>query len=143
MPVMKIKNKELIAMLNEAIELEYQAFIQYYYQSLQLKGMETEPLRKMLAAEAEAELGHAKALAERVVALGGEPSQKIAPVKIGKNAKEMIRNNLEREAKAIALYRRLVKALHHKEDNELVYLLVLRILGDELKDVEEFEAFLG
>jgi bacterioferritin len=138
-----MKNEELIGLLNQGIELEYQAFLQYYYQSLRLKGLETAPLREMLAAEADAELGHAKALAERVVALGGEPSMKIAPVKIGKSPKEMIKYDLEREAKAIALYRKIVKSLHGTQGYELTYLLVLRILGDELKDVEEFEAFLG
>ena len=138
-----MKNRDLIGLLNQAIELEYQAFLQYYYQSLKLKGLETAPLREMLATEADAELGHAKALAERVAALGGEPSMKIAPVKLGKSPKEMIKNNLEREAKAIALYRKLVKVLHESQENELIYHLVLTILGDELKDVEEFEAFLG
>ena len=137
-----MKNKELIGLLNQGIELEYQAFLQYYYQSLKLKGLETAPLRKMLAEEADAELGHAKALAERVVALGGEPSMKVAPVKIGKSPKEMIKVDLEREDKAIALYRKIVKSLHSTQGYELIYRLVLQILGDELKDVEEFEAFL-
>lgn len=135
-------NKDLIALLNQAIELEYQAYLQYYYQSLKLKGLATASLRGMLAEEADAELGHAKALAERVAAMGGEPSMKIAPVKIGSTPKEMIKYNLDREAKAIALYRKIVKALHGTEGYELVYRLVLTILGDELKDVEEFEAFL-
>ncbi len=134
--------KELIGLLNQAIELEYQAFLQYYYQSLKLKGMETAPLREMLKEEATAELGHAKALAERVTVLGGEPSMKVAPVRIGSSPKEMIKYDLDREAKAIALYRKIVKSLHGTEGFELVYLLVLKILGDELKDVEEFEAFL-
>ena len=133
-----MKNKELIGLLNQAIELEYQAFLQYYYQSLLLKGMGSASLRSMLAEEA-----GAKALAERVVALGGQPSMKIAPVKLGKTPREMIRHNLEREAKAIALYRRIVKATRQVEGHELVYALALEILGDELKDVEEFEAFLG
>ncbi len=135
-------NKELIGLLNQAIEFEYQAYLQYYYQSLKLKGMQTVALREMLAEEADAELGHAKALAERVAALGGDPSMKVAPVKIGSTPKEMIKYNLEREAKAIALYRKIVKALQGTQGFELVYVLVLKILGDELKDVEEFEAFL-
>ncbi len=135
-------NKELIGLLNQAIELEYQAFLQYYYQSLKLKGMQTAALREMLKEEADAELGHAKALAERVAALGGEPSMKVAPVKIGNSPKEMIKYDLDREAKAIALYRKIVKALHATQGFELVYVLVLKILGDELEDVEEFEQFL-
>lgn len=138
-----MSKKELIGLLNQAIELEYQAFMQYYYQSLKLSGLDVAPLKTMLETEAMAELGHAQTLAARVVALGGEPSQKVAPVRIGKNWKEMIKLNLEREAKAIALYRKIVKGLRDRGENELVYVEVLRILGDELKDVEEFEAFLA
>ena len=138
-----MKEKALIALLNQGIELEYQAYMQYYYQSLQLKGMDVGHLRDMLAEEADAELGHAKTLAARVVALGGEPSQKVAPVKIGKTPKEMIRLNLEREEKAIALYRKIVESLRHKPGFELIYYEVLKILGDELKDIEEFEQFLA
>ncbi len=137
-----MKDKELVGLLNQGIELEYQAFLQYFYQSLKLRGLETVALKEMLEEEAEAELGHAKALAERVVMLGGEPSQKLAPVKIGDTPKQMIKFNLDRERKAIALYRKIVKELRHREGYETIYVLVLKILGDELKDVEEFEAFL-
>ena len=136
-------DQDLIGMLNQGIELEYQAFLQYYYQSLQLKGLHTALLKEMLEKEADAELGHAKRLAARVVALGGEPSMKVAPVKIGKTPEEMIRYDLEREAQAISLYRKIVQSLRHKDGYELVYYEVLQILGDELKDVEEFEALLG
>jgi len=136
-------DQDLIGMLNQGIELEYQAFLQYYYQSLQLRGLDTGELREMLQKEADAELGHAKRLAARVVALGGEPSMKVAPVRIGKTPQEMIRYNLEREAQAISLYRKIVGSLRHMEGYELVYYEVLQILGDELKDVEEFESFLG
>jgi bacterioferritin len=135
--------KELIQMLNQGIELEYQAFIQYYYQSLKLTGLNTAPLKEFLTKEADAELGHAKTLAERVVALGGEPSQKIAPVELGETPEEMIRLNLAREEKAISLYRKILDTTRGQEGFELVYYLVLQILGDELEDTEEFEAFLG
>lgn len=138
-----MKDKELIGMLNQAIELEYQAFIQYFHQSLQLKGLETSSLRELLEEEADAELGHAKVLSERVVALGGEPSAKFASVKLGKSPEEMLRNNLEREEKAIALYRKIIRSIQRAEGYELVYVTVLKILGDELDDVEEFERFLG
>ncbi len=68
------------------------------------EGIEAAPLRAMLAAEADAELGHAK---------------------------------------AISFYRKIVKSLRGTQGYERVYRLVLQILGDEPKDVEEFEAFIG
>ncbi len=49
----------VIPLLNKAIEVEYQAFIQYFYQSLQLKGFNTLAFSQFLATEADVELGHA------------------------------------------------------------------------------------
>jgi bacterioferritin len=138
-----VNQRELIKLLNQAIELEHGAYMQFCYQSLMLTGVKNLPLKELLEEEAQAELGHAKTLAERVVALGGEPSQKISPVKIGKTAEEMIRLDLAREEQAIALYRKIVRELRHKEGHELVYYEVLKILGDELEDLEEFQALLG
>lgn len=136
-------NKELIQLLNQAIELEHQAYLQFTYQSLKLTGVGNLPLKEMLEEEGQAELGHARTLAERVVALGGEPSQKVPPVKIGGSATEMIKLNIAREQQAITLYRKIVRKLRHKEGHELVYYEVLKILGDELEDLEEYQALLG
>ena len=136
-------NRELIQLLNQAIELELQAYLQFTYQSLKLTGLGNLALKEMLEEEGQAELGHARTLAERVFALGGEPSQKVPPVKIGNTATEMIKLNIAREEQAIALYRKIVRKLRHKEGTELVYYEVLKILGDELEDLEEYEALLG
>jgi bacterioferritin len=134
--------KKVIEMLNQGIELEHAAYMQFSYQALSLTGVENLPLREMLEEEAGNELGHARKLAERVVALGGVPSQKIPPFKIGKTAKEMIRLNIEREKKAIDLYRKLLRLTHMQAGYELIYYLALQILGDEMEDLEEFEALL-
>lgn len=133
---------DLIDMLNQAIELELQAFLQFHYQSLKLKGIANVALREMLAEEAGNEIEHAKKLAERVVALGGEPSQTIRPVRVGDTPEEMIRLDIEREEQAIALYRAIVARTRAQEGYELVYYTALEILGDELEDKEEFEALL-
>ncbi len=41
--------RDVIAMLNEAIELEMQAFVQFHTQSLKLAGLANLPLKEMLA----------------------------------------------------------------------------------------------
>jgi bacterioferritin len=136
----KIRDKQLIALLNQGIELELAACLQFYYQSLRLTGRENLSLRHRLEEESEAELGHARTLARRVVALGGEPSRTVPPFEIGETPEEMIRLDLEREERAIALYRKIVEQLRHKRGYELVYYEVLKILSDELEDREDFQA---
>lgn len=125
----------VIPLLNKAIEVEYQAFIQYFYQSLQLKGYSTLAFSQFLAAEADIELGHAKLLAEMVVNLGAEPSDRIEPVNVGKDPGEMIRNNIAREEQAIEVYRKLLPLV---EENEYMHDTIYNILLSEVKDLDEF-----
>jgi len=127
---------QVITLMNKAVELEYQAFIQYFYQSLLLKGYNTLALSQFLATEADVELTHAKLLAEMVVSLGGMPSDRIEPVEIGANPKEMLQKNLDREGKAIEVYRKLLPLV---EENEYMWDTINNILLAEIKDVDEFK----
>lgn len=129
----------VIPLMNKAIEVEYQAFIQYFYQSLQLKGFNTLAFSQFLAAEADVELGHAKLLAEMVVNLGGDPSDHIEPVNVGKDPKQMIQNNIKREEQAIEVYRKLLPMV---EENEYMHDTIYNILLSEVKDLDEFRALL-
>lgn len=134
-----MEQERVIELMNAAIELEYQAFIQYYYQSLTLKGFSTMAMAQFLAAEADIELGHAKTLAEKVVSLGGTPTTEVAEVKIGDTPREMIQLNIARENKAIEIYREL-KSLASEDD--ALYRLIDDILINELKDLDEFNNML-
>jgi bacterioferritin len=130
---------QVITLMNKAIEVEYQAFIQYFYQSLLLKGFNTLALSQFLAAEADVELGHAKLLAEMVVNLGGHPSDRIEPVQIGNTPREMIQNNINREEQAIEVYRKLLPLV---EENEYMSDTIYNILLSEVKDIDEFRVLL-
>lgn len=130
------QREEIIKLMNSAIELEYQAFIQYFYQSLSLKGFSTMAMAQFLAAEADIELGHAKLLAEKVVFMGGVPTSKIAAVKIGKHPNEMIKYNIEREQSAIKIYKELKNLCQNEDD--VLYRMIDDILINELKDLDEF-----
>lgn len=131
--------QELIALLNKALELEYQAFMQYFYQSLKLKGVSNMAFKQFLAAEADIELGHAKLLATRIAVLGGEPSSQPAAPQVGDTPEEMISYNIAREKQAIELYQQIIKAA---EDEVQLYETVRGILQDELGDLDEFESLL-
>jgi bacterioferritin len=136
----EVMNKDqVITLMNKAVEVEYQAFIQYFYQSLQLQGYNTLALSQFLAAEADVELGHAKLLAEMVVNLGGIPSDRIEPVNIGDTPREMIQNNIKREEQAIEVYRKLLPLV---EENEYMSDTIYNILLSEVKDLDEFRILL-
>jgi len=130
---------QVITLMNKAVALEYQAFIQYFYQSLKLRGYNTLAFSQFLAAEADVELGHAKLLAEMIVNLGGDPTESVEPVEVGETPEEMIRNNIEREEMAIEVYRELLPLL---QENEYMYDTINNILLDEIKDLDEFRALL-
>lgn len=94
----------LIDGLNEDLAAEYQAIITYLLYSKLANG----PLRLELAAffdtEIMDELGHAKMLAHKIVALGGKPVTTPAPVKLTESNREMLENSLQSEVETIARY---------------------------------------
>ncbi len=133
-------DKEKVAtLINKAITLEYQAYMQYFYQSLKLKGVSTMAFRQFLAAEADIELAHSKVLAERVSFLGYTPTCEVSAPIVGDTPQEMVRNNIAREEQAIALYREILELV---KNDEYLYEIILQILQDELKDLDEFKALL-
>ncbi|NOY53105.1 MAG: hypothetical protein GXP58_05725 [Deltaproteobacteria bacterium] len=134
-----METERVITLMNKAVALEYQAFIQYFYQSLKVRGYSTLALSQFLAAEADVELGHAKLLAEMVVNLGGDPAESVEPVEVGRTPDEMIRNNIVREEQAIGIYRELLPLL---SEHEYMYDTINKILLDEVKDLDEFRALL-
>jgi len=133
-------NKEkVINMINQAISLEYQAYMQYFYQSLKLRGVSTMPLRQLLAKEADIELGHSKILATHVAYMGGTPTCTVNSPMVGETTQEMIQNNIAREEEAIKLYREILPLV---EEDEQLYEIIRQILQDELGDMDEFRMLL-
>jgi bacterioferritin (cytochrome b1) len=74
-----------------------------------------------------------------VVNLGGIPSDRIEPVKIGDTPREMIQNNIKREEQAIEVYRKLLPLV---EENEYMSDTIYNILLSEVKDLDEFRILL-
>jgi len=128
--------EKVIDFLNQAISLEYQAYMQYFYQSLKLRGVSTMALKQLLAKEADIELGHSKTLAAQVACMGGTPTFEINPPEIGDTAQDMIKNNIKREEMAIKLYRQILTLVG---EDEQLYEIIRQILQDELGDMDEFK----
>ena len=104
-----IDRKQMIKLLNEDLEREYQAIIAYVNYSQVLKGAEYMNIAKELETHASEELAHALMIAKQIDYLGGSPSVTPKPVKTSDKAEEMLEFDLENERVTIANYRRRIQ----------------------------------
>lgn len=100
-----LTRKQLIDLLNEDLEREYQAIIAYVVYSQVLKGAEYMSIADELAVHAAEELQHAITLANQIDYLGGMPKTTPKPVKTSDKAKDMLQFDLDNENETIKNYR--------------------------------------
>ena len=71
--IIKMDNKKMIKILNEAFAEEWLAYYQYWIGAKVAEGIMRPDVQKELEEHANEELGHAGKLAERIIQLGGTP----------------------------------------------------------------------
>jgi bacterioferritin len=101
--------KQLVALLNEDLQREFQAVIAYVNYSQVLSGAQYMNIAKELEVHAGEELKHALKLSYWIDLLGGMPAVTAKPVKTSEKATDMLRFDLENEKETIRNYRRRVK----------------------------------
>ena len=101
--------KQLIDLLNEDLEREYQAIISYVVYSQVLKGAQYMNIASELEKHATEELSHALIVSNQIDYLGGMPASKPKTVRTSEDAKQMLRFDLENEAETIRQYRDRIK----------------------------------
>src|ERR1700689_320746 len=94
----------LIEGLNHDLAGEYQGILMYIHYSAKLTGPFRRELRALFQAEVADELGHAQFLADKIAAMGGEPTTNAAPVPNVNQPREMLDCALGAEIQAIADY---------------------------------------
>jgi bacterioferritin len=99
-----ITQEQFLEGLNIDLAHEYSAVILYRTYASQVQGQWRMELRQFFEQEIPDELGHAQILADKIVALGGNPTTFPAPVKPAKDAQEMLRNALADEIETIDRY---------------------------------------
>jgi bacterioferritin len=104
-----VTREQLIGLLNEDLAREYQAIIAYVVYSQTLKGAAYMAIAAELELHAREELEHAITIANQIDYLGGEPMVVPKPVKVSKDAKEMLRFDLDNENQTIRNYRDRVR----------------------------------
>lgn len=100
---------QLVDLLNEDLQREFQAVIAYVNYSQTLKGAAYMNIAGELKVHASEELAHALKLSYWIDNLGGMPAVTNKPVKTSKKAEDMLRFDLDAERETIRNYRRRVK----------------------------------
>lgn len=133
--------RTLIDRLNEDLAGELSAIIQYTTYAAKVTGPYRPQLAGFFLAEVSDEQGHAQFLANKIVALGGEPTTKPRPVPEATTNREMVEAVLEAERRAIADYTQRVEDAEAFGDKGLVVRLE-DIVSDETAHSEETERIL-
>ena len=100
-----IDRKQMIKLLNEDLEREYQAIIAYINYSQVLKGAEYMNIAAQLEEHAHQELQHALIISRQIDYLGAMPSVTPKPVKTSEKARDMLSFDLDNENETIRNYR--------------------------------------
>ena len=101
----EISRARLAELLNEDLSREYQAIIAYVVYSQVLKGAEYMDIAAQLEIHAKQELDHALILSRQIDYLGKMPAITPKPVRTSKNARDMLRYDLDNENETIRNYR--------------------------------------
>jgi bacterioferritin len=101
----EISRDRLAELLNEDLSREYQAIIAYVVYSQVLSGAQYMDIAAQLEIHAKQELDHALTLSRQIDYLGKMPTVTPQPVRTSKDAKEMLRFDLENENNTVRNYR--------------------------------------
>jgi bacterioferritin len=134
--------KKLMDMMNKAIAREMQVSIQYMWQHVLWRGIEAFAVKDEFRRIAIVEMQHAELIAERLAYYGGTPTTKPEPIFLGKNLKQMLRQDVKDETGAVKLYNQIISQAV-KENDHTTATLFRDILAEEEEHLDTFKSFLG
>jgi len=130
---------EVIARLNEALQLELSAVNQYWLHYRLLEDWGFTKLAKKERAESIEEMQHADKLIERIIFLEGYPNlQTLAPLYIGQTLKEALECDLKGEYEARTSYKESREICRDKGDYVTMHLFE-ELLSDEESHIDFLE----
>lgn len=132
----------LIEGLNEDLAREYQAILMYIDYSAKLTGPFRRELRALFQAEVGDEQAHAQFLADKIAAMGGEPTTSPEPVPRVNQPRQMLDRALSAEVKAIAAYTTRIRQAERCGEIGLKVALENQ-LADETRHKEELERIIA
>ena len=137
----KEQRKKLIDELNRGVAREITAIIQYSYHHVMAEGMESPALSEIFEKIALQEMDHMEEFADRIKYLGGVPTTKPNPIKVGGTLKEMVEQDLELEYEAIRMYKGQI-AIAAEIGDTTTRLMLEKILTAEEEHADQWETVL-
>jgi bacterioferritin len=131
---------DFIVGINKALSLEYSAFIQYYQHAAVVQGSLAWFSKDMLE-HAEQEAEHAQKLNDHLNYLGIVPTVSVGQVKTSPLAIEMLKQDLDAENIAIALYTELI-AQARALGMPGTEIILMEIIEDEQHHANDLQAIL-
>jgi bacterioferritin len=132
----------LTDMMNKAIAREIQVSVQYMWQHVMAKGLESAEIADVFEDTAITEMKHAEKIAERIFYFDIVPTTKPDPIKVGGSVKEMLEFDAKAEEEAIDLYKAIIKQAESEGDTTTRLLFDL-ILSEEEDHHDTFTTLLG
>lgn len=136
-----IAKADLVDSLNEDLAGELGAISQYITYAAKVTGPYRPQLVEFFMTEVPDEQRHAQFLANKIVALGGEPSTQARPVAQAESNREMLEAVLEAEQRAVRDYTKRAEDAEEYGDKGLAVELE-NIVSDETRHAEETERIL-
>ncbi|GMU20784.1 MAG: hypothetical protein AMXMBFR13_08800 [Phycisphaerae bacterium] len=140
---------QIVEELKTSYRMEIETVMNYLANSVNLDGVRAEEIKKSLAADITAELGHAQQLARRIKTLGGQvpgslsmkwDQKSMQPPADQTDVVTVIKGVIEAENGAVEQYSKIIKMC---DDVDYVTQdLCIELMGDEEEHRREFVGFL-
>ncbi len=132
-------NQKVLEALNEALSEELTAINQYIVHAEMCENWGYSRLAAYIKKESIDEMKHAEALIERILFLDGVPNMsKYRKLNVGQSVPEMIKNDLQLELDAVAMYNKSIALAVEMSDQGSAELMK-RLLKDEEDHVDGLE----
>jgi bacterioferritin len=137
-----VDKQALIDALNGDLAAEYSAIIQYIQYSARVRGPWRTELRTFFLAEVPDEQMHAQYLADKIAAMGGNPTTVPAPVRDAAGAEDMLKAVRDAEYDAVKRYTQ--RAQEAERLGEIALKVQLEnFIADEQTHMQEVEQILA
>jgi bacterioferritin len=136
-----VDTQKVIDELNKALGMEIAAIVQYEHNSAMIMGPWRSALTGALEGFAKDEMNHMEYLSEKIVALGGVPTTKPAPITTPSTWRAMLEADLAAENDAIAEYKKIIAMADDMEDVDLKK-SIEDITSEEYGHKEDLQKFL-
>lgn len=124
------KMQPLLDALNADLAEELAAIVQYMWHHVMVTGLDSPEISEIFEDTSKDEMKHAEMLAERLDYYGAVPTTVPAEIKLGGDVVKMIKDDLEGEERAIAMYKAHIKLAEELGD-PVTRLMLEQILTDE------------